>query len=84
MVRIFQVWKSPVQERPALKNSTIGATYKVRKDEEARSWDDLTYWVKKFRFLSYRTWRTVKEHQIQTQPSLSSLAFQVVQGCGKE
>lgn len=39
-------------KRPALKNSTIGATYKVRKDEEARSWDDLTYWVKKFRFYS--------------------------------
>lgn len=71
-------------KRPALKNSTIGATYEVRKDKEARPWDDLPYWVKKFRF--YSTGHGEQSKNIRHRHNLSSLAFQVDHsgGCGKE
>lgn len=70
-------------KRPALKNSTIGATYKIRKDEEARSWDDLTYWLKKFRFYSTGHGELSKNIRYRYNPALAQLLFKWSKGVGR-
>lgn len=72
-------------KRPALKNSTIGATYKARKDEEARSWADLNYWVKKFRFYPTGHGEPSKTMRYRYNPALVHLLFKwsILEGVGR-